>query len=124
MIKDKLLIVDDQSDIRTLLRVTLGGRYQLIEADNASSAWEIIHTERPDGVILDVMMPGEWDGYQLCEKIRKDPILSSVYVVLVTACGQHADIRRGKMVGADDYFIKPYSPLELLRTIDTRLMKH
>lgn len=118
---DKLLIVDDQSDIRKLLRITLGRRYELVEAEDAASAWEIIRHERPRGVILDVMMPGEMDGYQLCAKIREDQALKSTYVALVTARGQASDVERGKAVGADDYFIKPYSPLELLRTIEKRL---
>lgn len=120
---EKLLIVDDQSDIRKLLRLTLGRRYELVEAEDAASAWEIIRREHPRGVILDVMMPGEMDGYQLCEKIRRDPDYKDIYVALVTARGQEADKERGKTVGADDYFIKPYSPLQLLSTIESRLTK-
>lgn len=117
----KLLIVDDQPDIRKLLRITLSRSYELIEAGDAASAWEIIRREKPMGVILDVMMPGEMDGYQLCEKIRRDPQAKSTYVMLVTARGQVADKERGKAVGADDYFVKPYSPLELLQAIKQRL---
>jgi DNA-binding response OmpR family regulator len=118
---DKLLIVDDQTDIRKLLRITLGRRYDLLEAEDATAAWEIIRHDRPRGVILDVMMPGDMDGYQLCMKIRADQALRSTYVALVTSRGQAADVERGKAVGADDYFIKPYSPIDLLRTIEKRL---
>ena len=118
---DKLLIVDDQSDIRKLLRITLGKRYELLEAEDATTAWHLIRLEQPMGVILDVMMPGEIDGYQLCAKIRQDPKLKHTYVALVTARGQTADVQYGKAVGADDYFVKPYSPLELLRAIENRL---
>ncbi len=118
---NKLLIVDDQSDIRRLLRLTLGKRFDLIEAADAASAWELIRHEKPRGVILDVMMPGEMDGYQLCERIRRDPQSKLMYVALVTARGQDEDKERGKAVGADDYFVKPYSPLQLLRTIESRL---
>lgn len=117
----KLLIVDDQPDIRKLLRITLGRSYALIEAEDAASAWEIIRREKPDGVILDVMMPGEMDGYQLCEKIRGDAQLKGTYVMLVTARGQAADKERGLLAGADDYFVKPYSPLLLLQAIKKRL---
>ncbi|MCX7177200.1 MAG: response regulator, partial [Proteobacteria bacterium] len=70
---------------------------------------------------LDVMMPGEMDGYQLCEKIRHDPACKGTYVALVTARGQAADRERGMAAGADDYFVKPYSPLELLQAIKLRL---
>lgn len=118
---DKLLIVDDQSDIRKLLRLTLGRRWELIEAEDAAGAWDLLRRERPRGVILDVMMPGEMDGYQLCEKIRADPTLKSTYVALVTARGQDADRERGAEVGADDYIVKPYSPLGLLRAVESRL---
>lgn len=118
---DKLLIVDDQSDIRKLLRLTLGRNYELVEAEDAASAWEIIRREKPRGVILDVMMPGEMDGYQLCEKIRRDPEYKQTYVFLVTARGQIADKERGMAAGANDYFVKPYSPLELLQAIKKHL---
>lgn len=117
----KLLIVDDQPDIRKLLRITLERTYQLFEAEDAAAAWDLVRREKPRGVILDVMMPGEMDGYQLCEKIRHDPQLKSTYVMLVTARGQVADRERGKIAGADDYFVKPYSPLELLQAIKKRL---
>jgi two-component system phosphate regulon response regulator PhoB len=117
----KLLIVDDQPDIRKLLRLTLGRSYELVEAEDAAAAWEIIRHEKPRGVILDVMMPGEMDGYQLCEKIRRDPEVKNTFVMLVTARGQAADKERGKLAGADDYFVKPYSPLELLKAIKSHL---
>ncbi|MCK9382599.1 MAG: response regulator [Sulfuritalea sp.] len=121
MDRDKLLIVDDQPDIRKLLRLTLGNHYDLFEAEDAASAWEILRREQPRGVILDVMMPGEMDGYQLCVKIRSDPELGKTYVALVSARGQESDKQRGREVGADDYFVKPYGPLELLQIIKRRL---
>lgn len=117
---DKLLIVDDQADIRKLLRLTLGRHYQLFEAEDASAAWEIIRKERPRGVICDVMMPGEIDGYQLCERVKLDPTLKHTYFALVTARGQVTDEARGKSAGANDYFIKPFSPLHLLKVLSER----
>jgi DNA-binding response OmpR family regulator len=117
----KVLIVDDQSDIRKLMRLTLGQRFELHEAADASEAWELIRRQRPDAVILDVMMPGEMDGYQLCERIKRDAAFSSTFVALVTARGQAADRDRGKACGADDYFVKPFSPLDLMRRLDENL---
>jgi len=66
----KILIVDDQDTIRKMLRLTLTGRYELFEAAEASEAWDTMRRVRPDAIILDIMMPGEMDGFQLCEKMR------------------------------------------------------
>lgn len=118
---DKILIVDDQQDIRKLLRLTFGRRFSVLEAEDAASAWETIRHEQPRVVLLDVMMPGEMDGYQLCERIRKDPQMRRTYVALLTARGQAADVERGESAGADDYFIKPFSPLQLVKAIESRL---
>lgn len=118
---EKILIVDDQPDIRKLLRLTFGRRYSVLEAEDAAAAWETIRHEQPRVVLLDVMMPGEMDGYQLCERIRKDPQVGGTYVALLTARGQATDVERGASVGADDYFIKPFSPLQLVKAIEHRL---
>lgn len=117
----KILIVDDQDSIRKMLRLTLNGRYALFEAADASAAWDMLRHERPAAVILDIMMPGEMDGYQLCEKLRADRDLARTHVVMVTARGQEADRSRGMSAGANAYFIKPFSPLALARHFDEAL---
>lgn len=117
----KVLIVDDQDTIRKMLRLTLSGRYELFEAADASEAWDALRHEHPDAVILDVMMPGEMDGYQLCEKLKNDRQLKDIHVVMVTARGQEADRQKGQSVGADAYFVKPFSPLALARHLEETL---
>jgi two-component system, OmpR family, phosphate regulon response regulator PhoB len=117
----KVLIVDDQDAIRKMLRLTLSGRYELFEAAEASEAWETLRRVRPDAVILDIMMPGEMDGYQLCEKLRTDRDLRGTHVVMVTARGQDADRNKGMNAGADAYFVKPFSPLALARHLEETL---
>jgi two-component system phosphate regulon response regulator PhoB len=117
----KILIVDDQDTIRKMLRLTLAGRYELYEAAEASEAWENLRRVRPHAVILDIMMPGEMDGYQLCEKLRADRDLARTHVVMVTARGQEADRQKGLSVGADAYFVKPFSPLALARHLEEAL---
>jgi two-component system, OmpR family, phosphate regulon response regulator PhoB len=117
----KVLICDDQDAIRKMLRLTLTGRYELYEAAEAGEAWEILRRVRPDAAILDIMMPGEMDGYQLCEKLRADRDLRGIHVVMVTARGQDADRSRGMSAGADAYFVKPFSPLALARHLDETL---
>jgi CheY-like chemotaxis protein len=117
----KVLIVDDQDTIRKMLRLTLSGRYELFEAAEASEAWETLRRVRPQAIILDIMMPGEMDGYQLCEKLKADLELRSTHVVMVTARGQEADRQKGMAMGADAYFIKPFSPLALARHLEEAL---
>jgi DNA-binding response OmpR family regulator len=117
----KVLIVDDQDSIRKMLRLTLGGQYELFEASEATTAWEILEREQPDAAILDIMMPGEMDGYQLCGKLRATPALTGTHVVMVTARGQESDRKKGLDNGADAYFVKPFSPMALAKHLQTAL---
>lgn len=117
----RVLIVDDQDTIRKMLRLTLSGRYELFEAAEASEAWETLRRVRPQAIILDIMMPGEMDGYQLCEKLKADRELRRTHVVMVTARGQEADRKKGMSMGADAYFVKPFSPLALARHLEEAL---
>lgn len=117
----RLLIVDDQDTIRKMLRLTLSGRYDLYEAADAADAWDALRRVRPHAMILDIMMPGEMDGYQLCEKIKADPALRDTHVVMVTARGQETDRTRGESAGANAYFVKPFSPLALTRHLEQHL---
>jgi CheY-like chemotaxis protein len=121
----KVLIVDDQPDIRKLILMTMESEgYDLHEASNGEDALRSVHDLRPDVVLLDVMMPGLLDGYQVCEKIKNDPLLQlTTKVVLLTARGQLTDIARGKAVGSDAYLVKPFSPLELIDTVDRLVMQ-
>lgn len=118
----KLLIVDDQPSIRTMIRLALRGRFTLDEADNADAAYEKILSDRPAGIVLDVMMPGTMNGFQLCERIKRDAALADIHVVLVTACGQVTDQELGRALGADAYFIKPFSPLALAHHLSSALL--
>ena len=113
----KILLVDDHSDIRQLMRLTLGKAYEIIEAEDGSSALEVVRRQRPDLVVLDVMMPGEMDGYQVLEYIKSDHVLRGTKVIMVTARGQAKDYDAGMSRGADGYFIKPFSPLQLTNKI-------
>jgi two-component system phosphate regulon response regulator PhoB len=113
MSKKKILIVDDQGELRTLVRMTLEfGDYELHEAEDGERAVNLSTSIKPDLVILDVMMPGEIDGFQACEALKKSD--APPYVMLLTARGQKSDIEEGERVGADSYLVKPFSPLELI----------
>lgn len=118
----KILIVDDHADLRKLIRITLlGNAYELHEASTGDEAMILLPDLRPDLVILDVMMPGHLNGYQVCERIKADPELQGITVILVTARAQHTDIEEGMAAGADLYLIKPFSPMELLDKVATAL---
>ena len=114
----RILVVDDQDDIRRLLTLTLSGKHSIREAADADTAWRLLQVERFDIVILDVMMPGSMDGMDLCRRIKATSSLAMTKVLLVTARGQEADRAAGIAAGADNYYVKPFSPLALLRDIE------
>jgi two-component system phosphate regulon response regulator PhoB len=115
----KILIVEDQSDIRKLIRMTLEfEQFETNEASNGVMGLQLAREWRPDLVLLDVMMPGELDGLQVCERIKQDPALAGMKVVILSARGQAKDTEAGKRAGADDYLIKPFSPVQLVETIE------
>lgn len=119
-----ILVVEDQADIRTLIRMTLElGDSEIHEADNGEAGWHMIKALRPDLVLLDVMMPGSLDGYQVCQKVKQEPSLRQTPVILLTARGQRSDFEMGRAAGADAYLTKPFSPLELIDTVDSHLAK-
>lgn len=118
---EKLLIVDDNGDLRRMLRISLGyGKYKMYEAATGAEAMQIAREQHPDVMLLDVMMPGELDGFQVCEMIKNDPDLKDIFVIILTALSSVADRTEGNRVKADFYMPKPFSPLQLIETIETR----
>lgn len=118
----KILIVEDQDEIRELIRVTLEfDDYEIDEAPNGAIGLSKAASFKPDLILLDVMMPGGLNGLQVCEKVKADPVLRGSKVILLTARGQESDRQAGLKAGADEYLIKPFSPMDLMRVIDTVL---
>ena len=119
----KILIVDDQPQIRELVAITLQlSSYQILFAENGQQAIEIAQTEHPDVILLDVMLYGsDLDGLEVCRRLKKNPATENIPIVLLTAHGQMSDIEAGKAAGADDYFIKPFSPTALMKKIEAVL---
>jgi DNA-binding response OmpR family regulator len=111
---NRILIVDDHPDIRRLLGVTLGKNHEVLEAENGEKALQAIAQHRPKVVLLDIMMPGELDGLQVLQAIRADPNSRATRVAVVSARGQDADRDHAMSMGADAYFVKPFSPLEVV----------
>jgi CheY-like chemotaxis protein len=117
----KLLIVDDNPEVCNLLKLTLAGdAYELKEVSNGVDALDAIKAWRPNIVLLDIMMPGEMNGFQVCKAVKNDPHLKNTYIALLTGKGQAKDIHQGADMGADTYLIKPFSPI-VLKTLLARL---
>ncbi len=113
----KILITDDNKDIRDALAYILEKEgYKLWMAKDGAEALRKVKNERPDIVFLDIVMP-EVNGYDVCRIIKKDPVLKKTYVIMLTAQDQVAEQERGKEVGADEYIVKPFSPMEILAII-------
>lgn len=113
------LIVEDHADIRKLLRMTLEFEGHAIhEAGDGPTGVEMARAIHPDVVLLDVMMPGAYDGLEACRRLRADPAFAATRIILLSARGQSQDIENGLAAGADAYLLKPFSPLQLLRTIE------
>ncbi|MZH02017.1 MAG: response regulator [Nitrospinae bacterium] len=118
-----ILIVDDHERIRELVAATLGdiGDYQILEAKNAEEGVTLARESHPNLVLMDVTMPGAYDGLEAARIIKSDPDTSDIYVVMLTAKGQMSDVERGDEAGVDGYFVKPFSPIELINKVESLL---
>ena len=121
MSNGRILIVDDSENIRSVLQLNFEYlAYDVRAARDGEEALRMIETERPDVIILDVMMPRQ-NGFQVCRKIKSDARYADIPVIFLTAKGQKEDRYWGKDCGADEYLTKPFSAAELERIIE-RLM--
>ena len=118
----RVLIVEDQPDIRKLIRMTLEFEdFEIHEASDGAFGLSMARATLPDIVLLDGMMPGELDGLQVCQRLKQDSVTRYIKVVLLTARGQARDREAGQQAGADEYLVKPFSPLQLIETIERLL---
>jgi DNA-binding response OmpR family regulator len=113
----KVLIADDQANMRKLVRLTLeSGHFQIFEAPDGEAALEVATRERPDLVFLDWTMPGR-PGVEVCRALRDDPGNDGMRIVMLTARSQQGDRDTAHAMGADDYITKPFSPIQLLEKV-------
>ncbi|WP_028559575.1 response regulator transcription factor [Paenibacillus pinihumi] len=118
----KILVVDDDEDIRELIRIYLAGEgYSVTEASDGVEAMEIISNVQADLVILDIMMP-HMDGWELCERLRQD--YPEMPMLMLSAKGETQDKLRGFRLGTDDYMVKPFDPLELVMRVKALLKRY
>lgn len=112
--KKRILVVDDEKHIVRLVQLNLErAGYEVITAYDGLEALEKVRSERPDMIVLDVMMP-RMDGFETLQRLRANPETSEIPVIMLTAKSQEQDIFKGWQSGADCYLTKPFNPMELL----------
>jgi DNA-binding response OmpR family regulator len=117
----KVLVIDDEAPIRLLCRVNLEAeKMEVFEAADGPSGLEKARTEKPDVVLLDVMMPG-MDGWQVAERLLEDEETSQIPLVFLTARAELRDRARGLELGGIDYITKPFNPVELASMVESML---
>ena len=121
MAKGKILVVDDEIYIVHILDFSLGMEgYEVVTALDGEQALEKARSEKPDLIVLDIMMP-KLDGYETCKRLKADPATKDMPVILLSAKGRNVDQKVGFEVGADDYITKPFSPRKLVERINAIL---
>lgn len=119
----KILLIEDNKDVRenTAEILELAG-YKALTAPDGKEGVEYARNEAPDLIICDIMMPG-LDGYGVLHMLSKDPVLSTIPFIFLTAKAERSDMRKGMEMGADDYITKPFDKIELLNAVESRLKK-
>ena len=120
----KILIAEDEPDIRELVAFTLRfAGYEVVAASNGEEAVEQARRELPDLILMDVRMP-RLTGYDACKLMKADPALQDVPVVFLSAKGQDAEIQTGISAGAEEYLLKPFAPDHLTQRVKAILAKY
>jgi DNA-binding response OmpR family regulator len=113
----KILVIDDEPGVVEIARVNLGWEgYDICEAFNGQEGWDKVRSEKPDLVILDVMMP-KMSGLELLERIKADPHICHVPVIMLTVKAEDMDVLQALEKGAVEYLTKPFDPLNLVRVV-------
>lgn len=108
-----ILVVDDQRELRFLIRLSLLSLGRVETAATAAEALAQVEGDRPRLIVLDVSL-GPESGLELCRRLKSDPATSGIRILLLSAHGQDADVAAGLAAGADRYMLKPFSPKELM----------
>jgi len=115
-VKKKVLIVDDEPNVRRLSRIILNKQFDIIEAKDGRQALEQVTAQKPDVILMDMMMP-KMDGLTACHIIKTDPLTKATPIIMVTAIGFELNIKLSQQMGANGYVTKPFLPQELLGKI-------
>jgi len=112
-IRRKVLIVDDEPNVRRLSHMILSKKFDVFEAENGIQAIEMAKAQKPDIILMDMMMP-KMDGLTACQAIRNDPEIKSIPIIMVTAVGFELNMKLSQQMGSNGYLTKPFSPQELI----------
>lgn len=117
----RILIADDEENIVISLEFLMKREgFEVLIANDGEQAVETIRTEKPDLVLLDIMMPKK-SGFEVCQEVKADPELSSVRILMLTAKGRETEVAKGLALGADCYITKPFSTKELVERVRSML---
>lgn len=115
----RILVVEDQDSIRRMIEALVQARgYSVTAVSTGSKALDVMLTDPPDLVLLDLMLPGQFDGFEVCKRIRGEATTASIPVVIISALDDDESKSRAVQAGATAYYTKPFSPLALLKEID------
>src|SRR5271156_6445600 len=115
----RILIVEDSDAIRSMIEALVSNRGHAVEAvPTGAKGLELAFANVPDVVLLDLSLPGSFDGLEVCKRLRENPLTRSVPVVIITAMADPESKRRALEAGASAYYTKPFSPTALLKEID------
>ncbi len=114
----RVMVIDDDPDIISLVRMSLKNRVEVVWADDSAAAVEKLARYEPDVLLLDIMMP-KFSGYQLLQFIRRNAVFKTLPVIVVSAKTSHREVAYAKRMGADSYLTKPFDPEQLIKTVDS-----
>jgi len=115
--KIKIVVVDDDPSITRIISIILKAHgYDVVTASGGETGLELVYSEKPDVMLLDIMMP-DIDGFEVCRRLKEDEATSAVPIIFVSARGDASDIEKGLSMGACAYITKPFAPELLLARI-------
>ena len=115
----RILVVEDQDSIRRMIEALVQARgYQVTAVSSGAKAIDVALTDAPDIVLLDLNLPGQYDGFDVCQRLRSEPTTRTVPVVIISAMDDDESRARATAAGATAYYTKPFSPIALLKEID------
>ena len=115
----KILVCEDQDSIRKMIEALVQARgYEVIAVASGAKALDVAVTNPPDVVLLDLMLPGQYDGFEVCRRLREEHSTRAIPVVIISALDDADSRSRATQAGATAYYTKPFSPIALLKEID------